>query len=356
MKPDLPDNNQNNHGITHDRAPLLDAFSRPLRDLRVSVTDRCNFRCRYCMPKDAFDRDHPFLSHDELLRFEEIDRLARIFVRLGVKKIRLTGGEPLLRRHVENLVALLSRHPIDLTLTTNASILAKKAKALRDAGLNRLTVSLDAMDDATFRMMNDVDFPLASVLSGIEAASAAGFSSIKINTVVKKGLNEHAVLPIVEHFRGTKHIVRFIEFMDVGQTNGWRMDDVVSADSLVRMINERYPIEPVSPDYRGEVARRWRFKDGRGEIGIIASVTAPFCQDCTRMRLSTNGMLFSCLFSGGGFDARALLRGDTAVDDEKIEAMLVALWHQRNDQYSVLRAQKKAVLPAQKIEMSYIGG
>lgn len=337
--------------------PILDCRQRPLRDLRISVTDRCNFRCTYCMPKDAFGRDHPFLSHDDMLTFEEIARLVKIFVRLGVRKIRLTGGEPLMRKHLENLITLLRGidDQLDLALTTNASMLTKKAKVLRDAGLQRITVSLDAMDDETFRRFNDVNFPLARVLEGIDAATAAGFRSIKINTVVKRGVNEHAVLPLVKYFKGSGHIVRFIEFMDVGSTNGWRLDDVISAAEIVRMISEEFPLEPVQKNYQGEVAGRWRFKDGSGEIGVIASVTQAFCRDCTRARLATNGKVFTCLFAAHGFDLRTLLRN--GVDDETLTRAIIALWQMRDDHYSEIRtAQTSFERRMQKIEMSYIGG
>ncbi|MCL2297826.1 MAG: GTP 3',8-cyclase MoaA [Proteobacteria bacterium] len=334
-------------------SPLLDQRQRALHDLRISVTDRCNFRCTYCMPKDAFGRDHAFLSHDEVLRFEEIARLAQLFTRLGVRKIRLTGGEPLLRKNIERLIEMLAAiDGIDLTLTTNASILAKKAQSLRNAGLQRITVSLDAIDDATFRRMNDVNFPLARVLEGIDAAARAGLTPIKINTVVKRGVNENAILPLIRAFKGSGHIVRFIEFMDVGATNGWRMDDVVSAAEIVDIINAEFPLEPVDPNYQGEVAERWRFKDGSGEIGVIASVTQAFCRDCTRMRLSTNGQLFTCLFADRGYDFRALLR-DGADDDTLIRA-IAALWQNRNDNYSEIRTANTPRV--KKIEMSYIGG
>ncbi|MDR2016465.1 MAG: GTP 3',8-cyclase MoaA, partial [Burkholderiales bacterium] len=316
--------------------PLLDRRQRPLRDLRISVTDRCNFRCMYCMPKDAFGRDHAFLEHDELLRFEEVARLARLFSRLGVHKIRLTGGEPLLRKNIERLIEMLAAiDGIDLTLTTNASILAKKAQSLRSAGLKRITVSLDAIDDATFRRMNDVNFPLARVLEGIDAAARAGLTPIKINAVIKRGINENAILPLVRHFKGSGHIVRFIEFMDVGATNGWRMDDVVSAAEIVDTINAEFPLEPVDSNYHGEVAGRWRFKDGSGEIGVISSVTQAFCCDCTRMRLSTNGQLFTCLFANSGCDIRALLRN--GADDDDLIRVIAALWQSRDDNYSEQR-------------------
>ncbi|MDR2173585.1 MAG: GTP 3',8-cyclase MoaA [Burkholderiales bacterium] len=334
-------------------SPLLDPRQRPLHDLRISVTDRCNFRCTYCMPKNAFGRDHIFLEHDEVLRFEEIARLAQLFTHLGVRKIRLTGGEPLLRKNIERLIEMLSAiDGIDLTLTTNASILAKKAQSLRNAGLQRITVSLDAIDDTTFRQINDVNFPLTRVLEGIDAANRAGFMPIKINTVVKRGVNENAILPLIRHFKGSGHIVRFIEFMDVGATNGWRMDDVVSAVEIVDTINAEFPLEPIDPNYQGEVAGRWRFKDGNGEIGVIASVTQAFCRDCTRMRLSTNGQLFTCLFADRGYDFRALLRD--GADDNTLIRAIATLWQNRDDNYS---EQRTANTPrTKKIEMSYIGG
>ena len=334
-------------------ATILDQLGRPLRDLRISVTDRCNFRCVYCMPKEKFGKDHQFLERSALLSFEEIDRVARLFVARGVSKIRLTGGEPLVRRNVEKLIALLSAIPgIDLTLTTNASMLAKKARALREAGLKRITVSLDAMDDPTFKAMNDVDFPVAKVLEGIEAAAAAGLSPIKVNMVVKRGLNDASILPMARYFRERGHILRFIEYMDVGSTNGWRMDDVVSAGEIVERISRELPLEPVEANYTGEVAERWRYKDGSGEIGVIASVTQAFCRDCTRARLSTEGQIYTCLFATQGHDLRGLLRG--GADDATIGAFIDTLWRQRGDRYSEIRGQQTA--PLKKIEMSYIGG
>jgi cyclic pyranopterin phosphate synthase len=289
--------------------PPVDTLGRRLHDLRISVTDRCNFRCVYCMPKDVFGRDYPFLPQEALLTFEEIARMARTFVGLGVEKIRLTGGEPLLRKHVERLVAMLAELPVDLTLTTNGALLARKARALADAGLKRVTVSLDALDDATFRAMGDTDTPVAQVLEGIEMASQAGLAPVKINVVVKRGVNEHAILDLARHFRATGHIVRFIEYMDVGATNGWRMDDVVSASEILERIGAEFPLEPIDPNYAGEVAERWRYRDGAGEIGVIASVTQAFCRDCTRMRLSTDGKLYTCLFANDGHDLRGLVRG-----------------------------------------------
>ena len=333
--------------------PLQDGRGRSMRDLRISVTDRCNFRCRYCMPKDVFDSDFQFLSHADLLSFEEITRVARIFVGHGVNKIRLTGGEPLLRRNVERLVAMLAGiGDVDLTLTTNGSGLARKARDLAAAGLKRVTVSLDSLDDATFRAMNDVDFPVARVLEGIDAAAAAGLAPIKINMVVQRGVNESSIVPLARHFKGSGHIVRFIEFMDVGATNGWRMDDVVPAAEIVRLIDAELPLASVDPNYRGEVAGRWRYRDGSGEIGVIASVTQAFCRDCTRARLSTDGKLYTCLFATGGHDLRALLRGGH--DDAALSAAIGHLWGQREDRYSEQRSRETAGL--RKIEMSYIGG
>jgi cyclic pyranopterin phosphate synthase len=337
-------------------APPLDVRGRLLHDLRISVTDRCNFRCVYCMPKDVYGRDFPFLPHADLLTFEEIARVAGIFVRLGVRKIRLTGGEPLLRRNLERLVAMLAAlGDVDLTLTTNGALLAKKARALREAGLRRVTVSLDALDDPTFRAMNDVDFPVARVLDGIAAAEAAGLAPIKVNAVVKRGLNEHAVVPLAAHFRGTGHIVRFIEYMDVGHTNGWRMDHVVPAAEIVAAIDREFPLAPVDPNYAGEVAQRWRYRDSGEEIGVIASVTQAFCRDCTRARLATDGQLYTCLFADRGFDLRALLRDPgTRFSDAQIGNAIAALWRRRNDRYSELRAANTP--RGERIEMSYIGG
>ena len=324
-----------------------------MRDLRISVTDRCNFRCVYCMPKEVFGRDYRFLERRELLTFEEIERMVRAFVRRGVQKIRLTGGEPLLRRDLERLVEMLARiDSLDLTLTTNGALLAAKANALADAGLTRLTVSLDSLDDETFRRMNDVDFPVDRVLAGIEAAAAAGLAPVKVNVVVKRGINEDSVLPIARHFRDTGHVVRFIEYMDVGSTNGWRMDDVVSAAEIRETIAAEFPLEPVDPGYRGEVARRFRYTDGAGEIGIIASVTQPFCRDCTRARLSAEGRLYTCLFAARGHDLRALVRGGAS--DAELDDAIAAIWHRRTDRYSEIRSSETARLP--KVEMSYIGG
>jgi cyclic pyranopterin phosphate synthase len=333
---------------------VLDAFGRPLRDLRISVTDRCNFRCTYCMPKEVFGHGYRFLDRKELLGFEEITRVARAAVGLGVRKLRLTGGEPLLRRDVEQLIAMLAELDVEITLTTNASLLPRKAQALKDAGLDRITVSLDAMDDPTFRRMNDVDFPVTRVLEGIEAARTVGLP-VKINCVVKRGVNEDQIIPMAEHFRQTGDTLRFIEFMDVGDTNGWRMDDVVSAGEIVNSINAVHPIEPVEAQYRGEVAKRWRYRDGKGEIGLIASVTQPFCGDCTRSRITAEGQLFTCLFSKArGHDLRGLLR--SGATDEELAERLAEIWRVRGDRYSELRSLQTNLDDAPRVEMSYIGG
>jgi GTP 3',8-cyclase len=332
---------------------LADAFGRPIRDLRVSVTDRCNFRCVYCMPKEVFGRDYEFLAREELLTFEEIERLARVFAGLGVEKLRITGGEPLVRRDVETLVKMLARVPgLELALTTNGALLAQKAQALADAGLDRITVSLDSLDDDVFRAMNDVDFPVSRVLAGIDAARAAGLAPVKVNVVVKRGLNDDGILPMARAFRGTGVVLRFIEYMDVGHTNGWRMDDVVPAAEIVAAIDSELPLEPVESAYRGEVANRWRYRDGSGEIGVIASVTQPFCGDCTRARLSADGKLYTCLFAVRGHDLRAVLRNGAS--DEDIAEAVAAVWRARTDRYSELRSAETADLP--KVEMSYIGG
>jgi cyclic pyranopterin phosphate synthase len=334
---------------------LTDARGRMLRDLRVSVTDRCNFRCVYCMPKDVFGHDYPFLPHAELLTFEEIARLARVFKAHGVEKIRLTGGEPLLRRHLERLVAMLSDiGGLDLTLTTNGALLARKARELKDAGLKRVTVSLDALDDGIFRAMNDVDFPVSRVLEGIDAAAAAGLAPIKINMVVKRGVNDSEILPMARHFRKSGHVLRFIEYMDVGHTNGWRMDDVVPSAEIIRNIGREFPLQPIGANYPGEVAERWSYVDpeGAGEIGVISSVTRAFCKDCTRARLATDGKLYTCLFATQGYDLRDLLRGGSS--DEEITSYLGAIWAQRADRYSEIRSERTEALP--KVEMSYIGG
>jgi cyclic pyranopterin phosphate synthase len=334
---------------------LVDAFGRPLRDLRISVTDRCNFRCTYCMPKEVFGHDYRFLDRKELLDFEEITRVARAAVELGVTKLRITGGEPLIRRGIEQLIEMLCALEAEVTLTTNASLLPRKAQALKDAGLARITVSLDAMDDATFRAMNDVDFPVERVLEGIDAAKAVGLP-VKVNCVVKRGVNEDQIVEMARYFRGTGHILRFIEYMDVGATNGWRMDDVVPAAEIISRVEAAFPLEPADANYRGEVAKRWRYADGNGEIGVIASVTQPFCGDCTRSRISAEGKLYTCLFAVRGHDLRALLR--SGATDEQLAARLAEIWRVRGDRYSELRS-KNTVDPAigeRKVEMSYIGG
>jgi cyclic pyranopterin phosphate synthase len=333
--------------------PVLDTLGRPVRDLRISVTDRCNFRCVYCMPKEVYGRGYQFLERRELLTFEEIARLSRVFASLGVEKIRLTGGEPLLRRELERLVEMLGAIPgVDLTLTTNGSLLPQKARVLADAGLRRVTVSLDSLDDQVFRAMNDVDVPVERVLAGIEAAAAAGLSPVKVNMVVKRGANEDSVLPMARYFRGSGHILRFIEYMDVGHTNGWRLDDVVSAAEIVAAIGAELPLEPIEPNYAGEVARRYRYRDGGGEIGVITSVTEPFCGACTRARLSAEGRLYTCLFATEGHDLRALVRGDASESD--LAERISRVWGARGDRYSELRSAETADLP--KVEMSYIGG
>lgn len=333
---------------------VTDKLNRPLHDLRISVTDRCNFRCTYCMPKEVFGRDFQFLPASELLSFEEITRLAGLFIDHGVEKIRITGGEPLVRRHVERLVEMLSSLEglRDLTLTTNASLLAKKAQSLKDAGLRRITVSLDSLDNNVFMLMNDVDFPVERVLEGIEAAKSVGLSPIKINMVVKRGVNDSSVVGMARHFHGTGHILRFIEYMDVGATNGWRLADVVSASEIVGMIDAELPIEPVDPNYTGEVAQRYRYKDGSGEIGVISSVTQPFCGNCTRARLSSEGQLYTCLFGTRGHDLRALLRGGKP--DDEIYDFIGNVWKRRNDRYSEIRTSETTRIP--KVEMSHIGG
>jgi cyclic pyranopterin phosphate synthase len=333
---------------------LTDGLRRPLRDLRISITDRCNFRCTYCMPKEVFGRDFQFLPHAQLLTFEEIARLARTFVTLGVEKIRLTGGEPLVRRDVEKLVAMLAGQEglRDLTLTTNGSLLARKAMSLKEAGLRRVTVSLDSLDDAVFKAMNDVDFPVGRVLEGIEASREAGLGPIKINMVVKRGVNDGSIVDMARYFHGSGYILRFIEYMDVGTTNGWRLDDVVSAAEIVQAIDAELPLEPVDPNYTGEVARRYRYKDGGGEVGIIASVTQPFCGGCTRARLSSEGKLYTCLFGADGHDLRALLRGGAS--DDEIGAAIGRVWTVRRDRYSELRTL--ATSRVRKVEMSHIGG
>ena len=330
-----------------------DRLGRSLHDLRISITDKCNFRCVYCMPKEVYGREFRFLGRAQLLTFEEIERLARAFVRLGVRKIRLTGGEPLLRREVERLVAMLAGiSGIDLSMTTNGSLLAGKARDLAQAGLRRVTVSLDSLDDQVFMSMNDVSFPVARVLDGIDAAIRAGLGPVKVNMVVKRGMNEDDVVPMARHFRGTGHIVRFIEYMDVGTTNGWRLDDVVPAAEIMARIDEVFPLEPLEPNYAGEVANRYRYRDGAGEIGVIASVTQPFCGACTRARITADGKLYTCLFGTEGHDVRALVRDGSS--DDAIASALAAIWGARTDRYSELRSAETPGLP--RPEMSYIGG
>jgi cyclic pyranopterin phosphate synthase len=337
-------------------APLtvLDTLGRPMRDLRISVTDRCNFRCGYCMPREVYGPEHAFLPRAEILSYEEITRVVESAVALGVRKVRLTGGEPLVRRELETLVAMLASIDgiEDLTLTTNGTLLAQKARALADAGLHRVTVSLDALDDETFMRMNDARVPVSTVLDGMVAAEAAGLGPIKLNAVIRRGLNEHAVLDLAERFRGTDTTVRFIEYMDVGHTNGWRLDDVVPAAEIVTAIHARWPLEPVDPGYRGEVAQRYRYRDGAGEIGVISSVSQPFCGDCTRARLSADGSIYTCLFATAGHDLRPLLR--SGADDAAVADALRAIWTGRSDRYSELRSLETVDLP--KVEMSYIGG
>jgi len=344
---------------------MTDDLARPLRDLRISVTDRCNFRCVYCMPKDVFDKDHAFLPHSALLSFEEITRLASLFVAHGVEKIRLTGGEPLLRKHLERLVAMLHslRTPdgraVELTLTTNGTLLAQKAQALKDAGLTRVTVSLDALDNANFKRMNDVDVGVTEVLKGLEVAHQVGLGPIKINMVVKKGVNDHEIVNMARYFKDTPFILRFIEYMDVGSSNGWRMDEVLPSIEVIRRINEVLPLQAIEANYSGETAQRWRYLDGHGEVGVISSVTQAFCQDCTRARLSTEGKIYTCLFASAGHDLRQLLRNTSS--DADISGAIAAIWRQRSDRYSELRSQAQGTTlstpaPLRKIEMSYIGG
>jgi len=334
----------------------VDSLGRPLRDLRISVTDRCNFRCPYCMPREIFGPNwEGYVPREALLTFEEIARLARLFVREGVEKIRLTGGEPLLRRDLERLVEMLARTKgvQDLALTTNGSLLTReKARALRDAGLTRVTVSLDSLDDAVFRRMNDVNFPVATVLEAIDAAAEAGLTPVKIDVVVIRGQNETSVVDLIRHFRGSGHILRFIEYMDVGNTNGWRIEDVVPGREILEMIGREWPVEPLSANYFGEVAERWRLADGSAEFGVITSVTRPFCGSCTRARLSADGKLFLCLFAGEGHDLRSLLRG--GADDETIAQAIAGHWRRRDDRYSEIRFENEASL--RKVEMSQIGG
>jgi cyclic pyranopterin phosphate synthase len=332
---------------------LSDTLKRPLHDLRISVTDRCNFRCVYCMPKEVFGSDYQFLHRDQILTFEEITRLARIFAGHGVRKVRLTGGEPLVRRDLHLLVAMLAEIPdLDLTLTTNGSLLARQAHALKAAGLKRVTVSLDSLDDETFKVMNDVNFPVEKVLEGMDVAASVGLAPIKVNMVVKRGLNESSILPMARFFREKGYILRFIEYMDVGHTNGWRMNDVVPAAEIIKTINAEMPLEPIDPNYVGEVAERWRYKDRSSEIGVIASVTQAFCSTCTRARISAEGKLYTCLFAIKGFDLRAPLR--SGATDEEISQAIARVWGNRDDRYSELRSENTLSLP--KVEMSHIGG
>ncbi len=332
---------------------ITDMLGRPLCDLRISVTDRCNFRCVYCMPKEVFGPDHPFLPREDLLTFEEIYRLSRILSGHGIRKIRLTGGEPLVRPDLERLIEMLARLPVDdLTMTTNGSLLAHKAQALRDAGLRRVTVSLDSLDNEVFMAMNDVGCHVERVLEGIEAATAVGLTPVKVNMVVKRSVNKASVLPLARYFRGTGHILRFIEYMDVGATNGWQLEEVVPAAEIIAMIDAEMPLEPVEPNYRGEVAKRWRYKDGSGEIGLVASVTQAFCGDCTRARISAEGKLYTCLFASQGHDLRKLLRGGAS--DAEISQLITTIWRYRSDRYSEIRSAQTVQLP--KVEMSYIGG
>jgi cyclic pyranopterin phosphate synthase len=340
---------------------LSDTLNRPLRDLRISVTDRCNFRCVYCMPKEVFDSDYAYLPHQSLLSFEEIVRVARIFIAHGIEKIRLTGGEPLLRKNLEDLVAMLralpthSGKPLDLTLTTNGSLLARKARVLKDAGLTRVTVSLDALDESTFQRMNDVDFPVAEVLRGIEAAHTAGLGPVKINMVVKRGMNDQEILPMARYFKGTPHILRFIEYMDVGSSNGWKMDEVIPSSEIISMIDAEMPLVEAAREHDSDTAGRLLYRDGSGEIGTISSVTQAFCGSCTRARLSTEGKLYTCLFSTSGHDLRALLRKGHS--DDEISTALAHIWRARGDRYSALRTANTAAQPnAKRVEMSYIGG
>ncbi len=339
--------------------PLVDTLNRNVRDLRISVTDRCNLRCIYCMPRSVFGKGFSFLPRAELLGFEEIERIARLFLPFGVYKIRLSGGEPLLRHRVEGLIEKLAKlnalngQPLEIAMTTNGLLLARKAQTLKDAGLTRLTVSLDGLSAATFQRMSDSQEPVSTVLEGIARAQALGLAPIKVNTVIKRGVNEHEILPLVDYFRGSGVILRFIEFMDVGTTNGWRLDDVLTAQEILERIDRVYPLLPVNPNYSGEVAKRWKFADGAGEIGVIASVTQAFCHACSRIRLSTDGKLYTCLFADEGQDIRTLLR--SGADDAALTARIREIWQQRDDHYSQIRCAA-TVKPRKKIEMSYIGG
>ena len=338
--------------------PLADTLARPLRDLRISVTDRCQFRCTYCMPREVFGRDFAFLPRDVLLTFEELTRLGRIFAGLGVRKLRLTGGEPLLRRDLERLIAMLAGIDgiQDIALTTNGALLARKARTLAAAGLRRVTVSLGSLDDAAFMALNDARFPVARVLEAIAAASDAGLAPVKVNMVVRRGQNDQSILPMAEYFRHNGHVLRFIEYMDVGTTNGWRLEEVVPAAEIVSLIGAQWPLEPVAPTYHGEVARRYRYRDGAGEVGVIASVTQPFCRGCTRARLSADGKLYSCLFAGTGHDLRRPLRGGAS--DQALREQVAAIWTRRTDRYSELRTLQTVGKDkvTRRMEMSHIGG
>ncbi|CDG81854.1 GTP 3',8-cyclase MoaA [Janthinobacterium agaricidamnosum] len=344
---------------------VADKLARPLHDLRISITDRCNFRCVYCMPKEVFDKNHLFLSQSALLSFEEITRIAKLFIAHGVEKIRLTGGEPLLRKNIEKLIGMLSAlktpsgKPLDLTLTTNGSLLARKAQSLKDAGLQRVTVSLDSLDETVFRRMNDVDFAVSEVLHGIDIAHQVGLGPIKINMVVKAGLNDQEIVPMARHFRHTPYILRFIEYMDVGASNGWNLSEVIPSSEVVRRIDQEMPLRALDPNYTGETAARWSYRDGGGEIGLISSVTQAFCSDCSRARLSTEGKLYTCLFASGGHDLRSLLRDGRS--DAEISTSIAQLWRARGDRYSELRTQntdglEQSEKKPKKVEMSYIGG
>ena len=356
LTPSIPKELIAPHGHTKD------ARGRTLRDLRISVTDRCNFRCTYCMPKEVFDKNYPYLSHQELLSFEEITRLTSIFSTLGVEKIRLTGGEPLLRKNLELLIGMLADirtpagKPLDLTLTTNGSILRKKAAELKAAGLQRLTISLDGLNDEIFKKMNDVDFPVVDVLDGIAAAQEVGFENIKVNMVVKKGTNDHEIIPMATHFKNSGIILRFIEFMDVGSSNGWNMAEVLPSKELIARINEVFPLEPIEANYSGEVAQRWRYIDGSGEIGVISSVTQTFCHECSRARISTDGQMYQCLFANQGYDFKTMLRSGRS--DLEIANAIMNTWSHRDDHYSEIRGSHTAKLSTgnRKVEMSYIGG
>ena len=356
LTPSIPGQLIAPHGHTKD------ARGRTLRDLRISVTDRCNFRCTYCMPKEVFDKNYPYLSHQELLSFEEITRLTSIFSTLGVEKIRLTGGEPLLRKNLELLIGMLADirtpagEPLDLTLTTNGSILRKKAAELKAAGLQRLTISLDGLNDEIFKKMNDVDFPVADVLDGIAAAQEVSFENIKVNMVVKKGTNDHEIIPMAKHFKNSGVILRFIEFMDVGSSNGWNMAEVLPSKEVIARINEVSPLEPIEANYSGEVAQRWRYLDGSGEIGVISSVTQTFCHECTRARISTDGQMYQCLFANQGYDFKTMLRSGSS--DLEIANAIMNTWSHRDDHYSEIRGSHTANPSTgnRKVEMSYIGG